>query len=133
MASQPALPFVLGLRELQERAGARLLAIVREVVQSNPDKQETIAKAMGVSETLLSLALKSQRAFHLEWLPALLPFDHNLRILRHLAWEAHCKVEPVEVFTDEDYRKAADEVLTDAGELGDLLRERILAKAGGKP
>jgi hypothetical protein len=126
---QPMLPIALGLRELGHRAGVRLLKIVRELVQSNPDKQETIAKAMGISETLLSLALKGQRAFHLEWLPALLPFDHEHKILRHLAWECGCRVTPVDPFTDADYRAATETVLVDAGPLGEQLRQQILEAA----
>jgi hypothetical protein len=98
---QPSLPISLGIRDLQKRAGSRLLAIVREVTRV-AGKQEAIAKDLGISDSHLSQALKGDgKNFSVEWLPALLRYDHERKILKYLAWEANCRIEPIEPLTKE--------------------------------
>ena len=70
-AEQTELPIALGIRDLGKRAGHRLLAFIREVVRES-GKQESAAAELGISPELLSQALRSQRTFNVEWLPALL-------------------------------------------------------------
>lgn len=96
--NQPDLPIALGIRDLGKKAGTRLMAIIREVVRES-GKQESAASDIGVSPELLSQALRSQRAFHVEWLPALLRYDHDRKILGYLAWQASCRVQPIESLT----------------------------------
>jgi hypothetical protein len=95
---QPDLPIALGIRDLGKRAGSRLLQIIREVVRDS-GKQESAARDIGISPEMLSQALRSQRTFNVEWLPTLLRYDHERKILNYLAWEAHCRVIAVEPLT----------------------------------
>lgn len=97
---QPTLPMALGIRQLGKRAGKRFLALVREVCREG-GKQEAIAATIGISPELFSQALNGQRAFHVEWLPAILVFDHQHKILGYLAWQASCRIEPLELLTPE--------------------------------
>lgn len=124
---QPLLPIALGLRDLGRRASNRLMQIYWEVVGDG--KQDAVAEAIGISPAMLSMAKRSQRTPDMRWLPPTLPFDHERKILRHLAWESHCRVEPIDPFDDADFRKAAKEELAEAGGIGEQLLQRILERA----
>ena len=125
---QRTLPISLGIREAGRRAGNRLMEVIREVVREE-GKQEAVARILGISPELLSQALRSQRTFHADWLPALFAVDHEFKILKHLAWQAHCRVIPVDPFTDADRVKATEEVLREDGRYGESVRQRILERA----
>lgn len=117
---QPDLPIALGIRDLGKRAGARLLAIVREVVRES-GKQESAAREIGISPELFSQALRSQRTFNVEWLPTLLRYDHDRKILGYLAWEAHCRVTPVEPLSKaEKYERLVEELKRGGADVGAL-------------
>jgi uncharacterized membrane protein YccC len=126
--AQRILPFSLGLRQVGQRAGTGFMEIIREVVREQP-KLEWVAKLLGISPELLSHALKSQRAFHAEWVPSLLPVDHGHRLVRYLAYQSHLRVVPVELFNNADWREASESVLREAGQIGDQLRQQILEAA----
>jgi hypothetical protein len=97
---QPILPMALGIRDLGKRAGSRLLTIVRDVIRAS-GKQECAAGDLGISPEMLSQALSGQRSFKVDWLPAILRYDHEHKILNYLAWEAGCRVSVIEPLTKE--------------------------------
>lgn len=86
------------MRELSRSAGARLMTITRSVIRDN-GKQELVARALGISDALLSQALNAQRVPSLEWAPTLLAFDHQRRIIDYLAYHAQCRAIPIEPLT----------------------------------
>lgn len=107
---QTQLPIALGIRDLGKRAGLRLMVTIREVIR-NSGKQECVAGDLGISPELLSQALNSQRAFHASWIPPLLRYDHERKILGYLAWESGCRVSVIEPLTDaEKYKLLVQEL-----------------------
>lgn len=74
------------------------MSIVRQVVRDN-GKQENVAQALGISDALLSQALNTQRTPNMEWMPTLLAFDHQRRIIDYLCWHAQCRAVPIEPLT----------------------------------
>jgi hypothetical protein len=130
-AEQPSLPIALGIRDLGKRAGLRLMAIVREVVRDS-GKQESVATDLGVSPELLSQSLRSQRSFHAEWLPAILRYDHDRKILGYLAWESGCRISVIEPLTKgEKYDLLIAELRKNAADVEGLER-RAYADDGGE-
>ena len=99
-AEQENLPIALGIRDLGARAGKRLLGIIREVIRDT-GKQESAAAELGSSPEMLSQALNGTRSFKVEWLPILLKYDHEHKILNYLGWQASCRIVPVEPLTKE--------------------------------
>ena len=127
---QPDLPIALGIRDLGKRAGTRLLAIIREIVRDS-GKQQSCAADLGISPELLSQALRSQRTFNVEWLPALLRYDHERKILGYLAWESHCRVTQVDPLTKaEKYELLIAELKKGGADL-DAIEKRAYAEAEG--
>jgi|GEM_PF-5837675 len=97
---QDNLPIALGIRDLGQRAGKRLLAIIREVIRES-GKQESAAVDIGISPEMLSQSLNGTRSFKAEWIPILLKYDHQNKILNYLAWQANCRVTRIDPLTKE--------------------------------
>lgn len=125
---QPDLPIALGIRDLGKRAGSRLMLIIREVVRES-GKQESAAADLGISPEMLSQALRSQRTFSVEWLPALLRYDHDRKILGYLAWQANCRVVAVEPLTKAEKFDLLIEELKRGGADVAAIEKRAYAEA----
>lgn len=124
---QPDLPIALGIRDLGARAGKRLMEIVREVVRDS-GKQEAMAREIGISPELFSQALRTQRTFNAEWLPSIQRFDHDHKILAYLAWQANCRVVPVEPLTKgEKYDRLVEELKRSGADVG-AIEKRAYAE-----